>query len=63
MYQLQIGDIVLLTTEENKPNGYVIQLDYNKDEYKVRWFDGWRDTWHSHKFLKKVEPLDQSKRR
>ena len=64
MTEFKIGDIVYLSSQEDYPNGYIIEIDDQDDlNYKIRWFDGWRDTWHSPKFLEKVKALDQSKNR
>ena len=64
MAKLKIGDIIYLSSDEEKPNGYIVQIDYEEERsHKVRWFDGWRDTWHNAEFLKKVKPLDHSKSR
>jgi hypothetical protein len=61
---LKIGDIIYFPSEEGRPNGYIIEIDNEQERsHKVRWFDGWRDTWHFAEHLKKVKPLDQSKNR
>ena len=63
MTKFKVGDIVVLPSLEENPNGYIIEEDFSDLEdqmvYKIRWFDGWRDTWHGGRSLKKVETLDQ----
>lgn len=63
MKKFKVGDIVMLPSMDENPTGYVIEEDFNKVEkqtvYKIRWFDGWRDTWHGGSSLMKVKTVDQ----
>lgn len=63
MTKFKIGDIVRLGSEEELPIGYIIKKEFDRHEnttnYKIAWFDGWRDTWHNGCFLEKVKTVDQ----
>jgi hypothetical protein len=61
--KFKVGDIVVLPSQEESPVGYIIEEAFNKVEnqivYKIRWFDGWRDTWHGGSSIKQVKNVDQ----
>lgn len=63
MTKFKIGDIVALPSSDGLPIGYIIKEEFDEHgkqtNYKIRWFDGWQDTWHSSEAIEKVETLDQ----